>query len=136
MSRQGSLGQVSPVRVGNRRVRTTAVPVRAGQKETGRQCPVFLVSPCSVSLVVLLTTSGRAPLNAPHGAVAGQVVPNLPGLGWELSLPPVPKTGYPTSIRLPTQVRAILEREARKREWSLTMLISEILRQWVESHLK
>lgn len=47
-------------------------------------------------------------------------------------MPPARKSGYPTSIRIPEEVRKVLDAEAKRREWPLMQLVADILRQWCE----
>lgn len=38
----------------------------------------------------------------------------------------------PTSIRLPREIKAALQRAANERKWSLTQMIGEVIKQWLE----
>lgn len=57
------------------------------------------------------------------------MIPSATLLIWRL---PLPKADQPTSLRVPRETLARLQKEAAKRQWSVSKLVRDIVRQWIE----
>ncbi len=42
------------------------------------------------------------------------------------------RSDYPTSVRLPREVKQALLKEAAERRWSFTLLVQHILEEWIK----